>query len=719
MRQCALLVLLYCCRGERPRQCGNTMNQRLRRHWHSHRCLLFAPWGVFFLPLLVAAQPAEVKLARPTPQQYAWHEQERIQFVCLDPCTWQGREYDNHSTPLSDINPVRLDTDQWCRAAKLWGAKEILFVAKHTGGFCWWRTDTTKYGIKDAAWRGGQGDVLSELSASCRKHGLTLGIYVFPGDDTWGAPIGSGGRTNDPAKQDAYNKVFRQQLTEVLTRYGTITEVWFDGSCVIDVSDVLKKHAAEAVIFQGPQATIRWPGTESGKLPYPAWNSLLSKDLATGVATAAQGNPDGDVWAPLEADTTLYNHNWFWSATNEQNRKSLNELMDIYYKSAGRGGVLLLNSTPNTDGLIPDGDMKLYEAFGREIDRRFSHPIAQVKDQRGNTVELALSGPQLINHVVIMEDFREGERIREYVVEGCCDGQWRELKQGTSVGRKKIDLFRPVHVSRVRLRVTRAAAEPIIRSFAAVYVEGVSAGSLTTGRPTTASAFHSEPYVATMATDATMETRWGCPDGTTACWLEVDLGSPTEFGRVAIQELADRIRRFTLRYRNDSGAPWQTAFEGTRVGTRLQEDFPAVTGRYVRLDITEATGPPTIWEFDLFPSSQAWQRCGAWTTQDFHDGKATLTLDLSPFILKPGQFEVKFEQTGGKNSLRITNATLRYEGAEATPGMLTRLTNSNRFNVNRTAQVTKETSSVLIVDLTAEGGSDCEGMVQVRPHSAE
>jgi len=658
-------------------------------------------------------------LARPTPQQYAWHEQERIQFVCLDPCTWQGREYDNHSTPLSAINPTQLDTDQWCRAAKLWGAREILFVAKHTGGFCWWQTETTHYGIKDAAWKGGQGDVLAELSASCRKQGLNLGIYVYPGDDTWGAPMGSGGRTKDPARQEAYNKVFRQQLTEVLTRYGKISEVWFDGSCAIDVSDILQQHVADAVIFQGPQATIRWPGTESGRLPDPAWNSLLSKDLKTGVATAAQGNPDGDAWAPLEADTTLYNHNWFWSAANEKKRKSLDELMDIYYQSTGRGGVLLLNSTPNTNGLIPEGDLKLYEAFGREIERRFSRPVAEVKDRRGSTVEVDLRQPTLINHAVIMEDYREGERIREYVVEGFRDGQWRELTKGTSVGRKKIDLFRPAQVSRVRLRVTRFAAEPIIRSLAVCYVEGLSAGSLTTGRPTTASAFHSAPYIAPMATDDNLQTRWGCPDGTTACWLEVDLGAPTEFGRVAISELADRIRKFTLEYRNDTNTPWQATLEGTRVGAQFRQDFPTVTGRFVRLNITEASGPTTIWEFNLHPGTQRWQRCGAWSAGTFRGDQATLTLDLSAFILKPGQFEVKFEQTGGKNALRITKTTLLYAGEEATPGLLTRLATPNTFNVNRTAQVTKEASSVLKVEITSDGGTDCEGAVWIRPRPNE
>ena len=551
------------------------------------------------LALMPALAQTQVKLARPSPQQYAWHEQERIQFVCLDPCTWQGREYDNHTTPLKEIHPAQLDTDQWCQAAKLWGAHEILFVAKHTGGFCWWQTATTQYGIKEAAWKGGKGDVLADLSASCHKHGLNLGIYVYPGDDTWDAPMGSGGRTKDPARQEAYNKVYRQQMTEVLTRYGVITEVWFDGSCVIDVSDILQQHAANAVIFQGPQATIRWPGTESGKLPYPAWNSLKSRDLQTGVATAAHGHPDGDAWAPLEADTTLYNHNWFWSAENEKKRKSLDELIDIYYNSAGRGGVLLLNSTPNTNGLIPVDDMKLYQEFGREIERRFGHPVAEIKDQRGTSVELALPRPTAVNHVILMEDYREGERIREYVVEGLNDGQWKELSRGTAVGRKKIDRFRPTPISAVRLRVTGFAAEPLIRSLAVFQVDGVS------------------------------------------------------------------------------------------------------------------------WEFNPYPGAQGWQRCATWTARDFHDGKAVLTIDLSPCIPRPGQFEVKFEETGDPHGFHITRTTLLYEGEEATPGLLTVMPVPNTLNINRTAQVTKETRSVLKVDLTTDGGTACDGTVWIRPRPAE
>lgn len=410
-------------------------------------------------------------LAKPNEVQYKWHEQERIMFVCLDPCTWQGREYDNHSTPLERINPVKLNTDQWCEIAQLWGAKEILFVAKHTGGFCWWQTETTKYGIKDTPYKNGKGDVLEELSESCNKYGLNLGIYVYPGDDTWGAGIGSGGQTSDPSKQEAYNKVFREQLTEVLANYGDMLEVWFDGSCKIEVSDILEEYASNSVIFQGPKTNLRWPGTETGKLFYPAWNTVTKEDLSTGVSTQLHGNPDGDAWAPLETNTTLYDHNWFWAPGNEKKRKSIAHLMECYYKSVGYGSVLLLNSTPDTTGLIPAGDVQHYKTFGDEIDRRFKTPLAMVSKKEGTTVTLDFSAKQKINHVITMEDYRQGHRIRTYKIEGKIDGNWQELCSGQSVGRKKIDYFDDVEVSAIRLNVTKNVGTPLIRNLSAYYVE--------------------------------------------------------------------------------------------------------------------------------------------------------------------------------------------------------------------------------------------------------
>lgn len=417
--------------------------------------------------------PAEKPpLPTPSPQQYVYHEQERIAFVALDPCSWQGQEYDNHSTPLDQIKLPKLDTDQWCQAAMAWGAKEILFVAKHTGGFCWWQTDTTDYSIKKTAWKNGKGDVLDDLARSCRKYGLSMGIYVYPGDESWGAGIGSGGKTKDPAKQEQYNKVFRQQLREAIQKashHTPVVEVWFDGSCVIEVGDILKECAPGAVVFQGAHASLRWVGNEAGYLPYPAWNSLKRKDLATGLATAQHSNPDGDAWAPLEADTTLYNHNWFWSAANEKKRKSLDELMNVYYKSAGRGGTMLLNSTPNTDGLIPEDDVKRYRELGDEIDRRFARPIAETAG-RGDSLEIDLGKPTLVNHSVVMEDYWFGERIRSYVIEGFADGHWKKLADGSSVGRKRIDFFDGAVVTKVRLRVVKSAENPLIRQFAVFHV---------------------------------------------------------------------------------------------------------------------------------------------------------------------------------------------------------------------------------------------------------
>ena len=151
------------------------------------------------LPLLfyvIVCRADEIKptanLPKPSPAQLAWQQMEIEMFVCLDPCTWQDREYDNHSTPLSAINPDKLDADQWCRAAKSFGAGQILLVAKHTGGFCWWQTATSDYGIKKHALQGQQGDMVREVSEACQRNGLRLGVYISPHDDKWGVPMPEG-----------------------------------------------------------------------------------------------------------------------------------------------------------------------------------------------------------------------------------------------------------------------------------------------------------------------------------------------------------------------------------------------------------------------------------------------------------------------------------------------------------------------------------------------
>jgi alpha-L-fucosidase len=405
----------------------------------------------------------------PTPEQIAWHGMELQMFVCLDPCTWQGREYDNHSTPLSEINPARLDTDQWCEAARLFGARQILFVAKHTGGFCWWQTDTSEYSIKNTPHKGGKGDILAELSESCRKYGLKLAVYIYPGDDQWGAGIGSGGRTEDPAKQEAYNQVLRRQWTEVLSRYGRISEIWFDGSCVIELGDIIDEYAPNTMIFQGPHATLRWVGNERGIAPYPMWQTVKREDAVTGVATDRHSDPDGDVWLPMEVDTTLLDHKWFWGPGTDHMMKSLDHLMDIYYKSVGRGAVLLLNSTPDITGRIPTSHVKRYEEFGKAIRRIYENKKGETSG-RGTVIELTFDRPTAVNHVITMEDIRFGQIVRAYEVDGLIDGQWQSLVAGQSIGYKRIDVIDTVVAEALRLRVVQSVDTPVIKSFAAYEV---------------------------------------------------------------------------------------------------------------------------------------------------------------------------------------------------------------------------------------------------------
>ena len=418
------------------------------------------------------AQPAAEKLARPTPQQVAWHDCEIGMFICLDPCTWQDREYDNQSTPLEKINPEKLDTDQWVSAAEAMGAKYIVFVAKHTGGFCWWQTDTTDYGVRNIPWRGGKGDVMKDLAESCRKRGVKLGVYLSPADDQFSA--GGGGRCKTPEAQERYDKIFRQQLTELLSRYGEMFEVWFDGSSITDVGDLLKQYCPKAMVFQGPYATIRWVGNEDGVAPYPNWNSLPLARAKSGVATGVDGHPDGDAWMPNECDARIRS-TWFWNSHNAHTLKSVEQLMAMYHQSVGRGAVLLLNIAPDTTGLMPAADVRRTAEFGAEIRRRFGRSIAETSGQ-GEVVELDLGKPTRIDHVITMENILEGERVREYGIEGLVGGQWTELCCGSSIGHKKIDQFSPTEVSKVRLRVVKSAAEPQVRKLAVYSVSRSEGG---------------------------------------------------------------------------------------------------------------------------------------------------------------------------------------------------------------------------------------------------
>ncbi len=675
----------------------------------------------------VADETAEIKLAKPNAAQYAYHEQERIMFVCLDPCSWQGREYDNHSTDLKDMKLPKLDVDQWCIAAKSWGAKEILLVSKHCGGFCWWQTETSDYSVKNIAWKDGKGDLVGEVAKACKRHGLKLGMYIYPGDDQWGAWIGSGGRTSDPAKQEAYNEVLRTQWTEVLSRHSdVIIELWFDGSCYVPLGDVFEKYVGDKVVYlQGPHANLRWVGTESGIAPYPGWNSLKKKDLDTGVATAVHGDPDGDAWAGLECDTTLYNHNWFWSKHNESKRKSLEHLTLLYYQSVGRGATFLLNSTPNTDGLIPEGDMARYKEFGEELQRRFSNPLGETSG-RGLVHTIEFDQPTAINQLMIMEDYRQGHRIREFVVEGrTADGQWVEVNRGTAVGRKRIVMFEPVQLTRLTLRITRNVNEPIIRDFKAYYVEGDNrflyeerANALSQGAKATASDEHSAPYVAGKLCDGSAGTWWGVSDRVEApyeCWVELDLGQEATVDETVINEPWNRTEEFLLEYRNKPDEPWKIAIEGTTMGASYKKAFEPLIGRYWRLHMLKANHYPAIAEWQLFGprGSGTWQKCGTAGPNAFADGEAQLELDISKFIEQPGQFVLRFDDLG-KSATTIESIEVFYDGHKVHEEVLSAIKQGQIYLLNRHAQIVEDSKIVLKVTLKTQQSTDAEMQISIK-----
>jgi alpha-L-fucosidase len=399
-------------------------------------------------PWAARAALADPPPGRPTPEQAAWQDMELSMFVHFGPATWQNREYDDLSTPLDRIDPAKLDTEQWADVAQSLGARQIVFVAKHTGGFCWWQTETSQYSVGHAAWRGGKGDVMQDLAASCRKRGLRLGVYLSPQDRSLGA--GLGGKCGDPSIQTTYNAIYRGQLTELLSRYGEISEVWFDGSSVVDAGDILRQYAPHAMIFQSPYATIRWVGNEDGIAPDPNWNTVPQPAARSGTSTAKDGKLHADTWLPCEVDARLHD-TWFWNTSSDEHVKSLDRLMAMYYRSVGHGALLLLNNTPDTSGLIPAPHARRTAEFGAEIRARFAKPVATTHGS-SETIELKLPRPTRVDHVVAIEDIAKGQQIESYAVFGLTGDNWHELTRGTSIGHKKIDAFPAAEVSSVILR---------------------------------------------------------------------------------------------------------------------------------------------------------------------------------------------------------------------------------------------------------------------------
>lgn len=420
-----------------------------------------------------AGPPAASDLIKPSPEQAVWQDQEIGLFIHYDlpvfKPDWNHREYDRRPGP-EIFNPVKLDTEQWMRAAEAIGAKYAVFVAKHGSGFLSWQSDQYPYGMKQSPYQGGKGDLVRDFVASCRKHGIRPGLYASMSSNGYLEVDNPGlvnrGKGGDPAAQARYAKICEGMLDELWGNYGRLFEIWFDGG-VLDPSQggpdmlpILRRLQPEAVVFQGPAASIRWIGNEDGVAPYPCWATVPEGRDYNGA-----GTPGGPRWLPGECDVPVRRGIWLWLPDTEKALFTLDELMDKYYRSVGHNCNLLLNANPDPSGLIPEPDMARYREFGAEIRKRFGRSLAETSG-RGATVVLKLGAPAPIDHVIVMEDIREGERIREYVIEGRTAGGWVELGRGESVGHKRIQRFETATVGAVRLRVLRSAAKPLIRKLA-------------------------------------------------------------------------------------------------------------------------------------------------------------------------------------------------------------------------------------------------------------
>ncbi|ULL14983.1 alpha-L-fucosidase [Paenibacillus sp. H1-7] len=405
----------------------------------------------------------EAVLAKPTVQQLRWQDMELGMFCHFGINTFCDQEWGDGTDSPELFNPTQLDARQWVRTAKQAGFAYLILTAKHHDGFCLWPTATTDYSVKSSPWKHGQGDVVREVADACREEGIRFGLYLSPWD------------RHEPCYPDkeAYDDFYAAQLTELLTQYGPLVEVWFDGAGSQGreydwqrIMGLVKQHQPDAMVFNMGTPTIRWVGNEDGVAPYPCWNTTDSAKLNMYTDETTSWLPETPAWVPAECDVPIRKDRWFWHPNDEHTLRSLDNLIDIYYRSVGHGCTLLLNVAPDDRGLMPEADIKRLIEFMDEIKRRFSNPITRTDGAEGESVLLSLNEETDINHVITMEDIAHGERIRSYVLEAEVQGQWVELVTGSAIGHKKIDRFETVRARQLRLRVTNSVDTALIRSLA-------------------------------------------------------------------------------------------------------------------------------------------------------------------------------------------------------------------------------------------------------------
>jgi alpha-L-fucosidase len=386
--------------------------------------------------------------------------------------TFTDREWGDGKESPAIFNPTALDARQWTRSAKAAGARAIVLTAKHHDGFCLWPTRTTQHSVASSPWRGGKGDVVRELVNACRADGLRVGLYLSPWD------------RNNPTYGDSprYNDLYAEQLTELLTQYGEIAEVWFDGANgegpngkrqVYDwprVWGLVRKLQPEAVMFSDAGPDVRWCGNERGTAGDPNWStvdpSIVTHPGADGpgiIAALQNGHPTGTVWRPAEVDVSI-RPGWFYHPAEDARVRTVENLLNLHITSVGRNGKLLLNVPPTRDGLLHATDVARLTGMRERLNAMFANDLVsgakvswQAIGPRNATLELVFPRPVRIGMARMEEDITRGQRVAAYRL--VADGD-RVLSRGTTIGYTKIDQFSPAEVRSVRLVIDDAVAAP-------------------------------------------------------------------------------------------------------------------------------------------------------------------------------------------------------------------------------------------------------------------
>ena len=420
----------------------------------------------------------------PTEDQLWWQDLEMYAFIHYSMNTYTDQEWGFGNEDLQLFNPSDLDCRQWARVCKQAGMRGIIFTAKHHCGFCMWPSQYTEYSVKNTPWKQGKGDVVRELADACREEGLKFAVYLSPWD-----------RNHPEYGRKEYVTYFRNQLRELLTNYGDIFQVWFDGANGGDgwYGGANEKRTIDrTTYYEWPETyrmirllqphcliwndgsdrgDLRWVGTEAGNVGETNW-SLLNKDGEVTWNMLHYGLEDGDSWVPGETNTSI-RPGWFYHETENAHVKSLSKLMDTYYKSVGRNSTLLLNFPIAPNGRIHPIDSLRGIAFNKMIHEVFKTDLAAnaKKHTKNNETIIDFGKPTAFNRFVAEEDIRYGQRVKKFSLEAEINGKWQPLKdalveQGdglTTIGHRRIICFPTVNATRLRLTILDAKCQPVIK----------------------------------------------------------------------------------------------------------------------------------------------------------------------------------------------------------------------------------------------------------------